>query len=139
MRIIVCGSRSWADPWQIRDRLARLPTGSVVVYGDSAGPETIAGNLTFQLRLQPEKHVPNREVHGTSAGRVRNRHVALLGADLCLVFWDGTPGEADLVNMLDEAIQAGIPTEVVTRPDVEDVVVAGEIHSLIAKGFRVQD
>jgi hypothetical protein len=127
MRVIVCGSRSWTDPWQIRDRLAQLPEGTVVVDRGSAGAERIAANLTWQLKLEHELRRPDWDAGGD--GR---------GADLCLAFWDGTSEDA-VADALAEATRAGIPTEVVTRPDVDDVVVAGDLAALIAKGFRLHE
>jgi hypothetical protein len=82
--------------------------------------------------------LPDWEAHGVGAGKIRNRQVALLGADLCLAFFDGG-SDRDLANMIDEASRAGIPTEVVTAADVQDVVFAGDIRSMIARGFRLHE
>jgi hypothetical protein len=138
MRVIICGSRSWSDPWLIKDRLARLPEGTVLVHGGSPGAERTAVDVSWQLKLRSEQRLPDWEAHGVGAGKIRNRQVALLGADLCLAFFDGG-SDRDLANMIDEASRAGIPTEVVTAADVQDVVFAGDIRSMIARGFRLHE
>lgn len=109
MRVIVCGSRDWTDREAIADRLFRLPPGSTIVHGNAKGADRIAGQEGQKLGHLIEEHPADWETHGKRAGYLRNAHMASLGADLCLAFWDGrSRGTSDMV---DRAETHGIPIE----------------------------
>lgn len=111
MRVIVCGSRDWTDREAIAGRLFDLPPGSTIVHGNAKGADRIAGQEGQKLGHLIEMHPANWEAHGKSAGPIRNRIMAELGADLCLAFWDGhSRGTA---HMVDCAEKRGIPLELV--------------------------
>lgn len=99
MRVIVCGSREWSDREAIADRLFDLPPGSTIVHGNAKGADRIAAQEGQKLGHLIEAHPADWERHGKSAGPIRNEHMASLGADLCLAFWDGrSRGTADMVD-----------------------------------------
>lgn len=109
MRVIVCGSRAWTDREQIAERLSQLPGTATVVHGCAKGADRIAGQEAQKLGLLVEEHPADWEKHGKRAGYVRNAHMANLGADLCLAFWDGrSRGTAMMADLADEN---GIPLE----------------------------
>lgn len=111
MRVIVCGSRSWEDWTAIAERLGRLPADSVVVHGGAKGADEIAARCALRLHLTIESHPAEWDRLGKSAGRVRNEKMALLGADLCIAFWDGeSRGTKD---MIDRCHAHRIPVEIV--------------------------
>jgi hypothetical protein len=121
-RIIICGSRNWADRERIADRLYDLEGLDqftypiTIVHGNAKGADRIAHQEAQKLGLLVEPHPYQPFISPTvSAKRApleRNTHMAALGADLCIAFWDGrSTGTRD---MLDKAEAAGIPVEVIT-------------------------
>ena len=112
MRVIVCGSRKWRDRDAITNRLADLPGDSVIVHGNAAGADRIAHQEGQKLGLLVEPHPADWETHGKSAGPIRNREMARLGADLCIAFWDGS--SVGTGHMMKTAREAGIPVEVLS-------------------------
>lgn len=74
MIVIVCGSRDWTDRALIREWLAKLPRGSVVVHGAARGADTIAGEeaaaLGFEVRAYPADWS-----NGRGAGPARNQRM----------------------------------------------------------------
>jgi len=114
-RVIVCGSRGWRDRERIAARLADCPSDTVVVHGAAKGADRIAHKEALKLGLLVEPHDYRRFISPTVApGRaplVRNSHMAALGADLCIAFWDGqSTGTQDMTR---KAKARGIPVEVV--------------------------
>ncbi len=112
MRVIVCGSRDWTNREAIADRLFDLPTDSVIVHGAAKGADKIAGQEAEKLGLLVEQHPADWDYYGKRAGFVRNERMAVIGADLCIAFWDGrSKGTAMMVDLADKY---GIPLELVT-------------------------
>lgn len=111
MRVIVCGSRAWTDREAIANRLSDLPPGSTIVHGAARGADRIAGQEGQKLGHLIEEHSAEWETHGKRAGYLRNAHMASLGADLCIAFWDGRSKGTQ--HMVDLAEDAGIPLELV--------------------------
>lgn len=110
--MIVCGTRDWQDRAKIAARLRRLPTSSVIVHGNARGVDRIAHEEARKLGLGVEPHPAAWDRYGRTAGFIRNHHMAELGADLCLAFWDGK--SSGTKNMMDQAKKYGIPVEVIT-------------------------
>lgn len=73
LRVIVCGSRGWADTAAIRERLRLLPAGSVVVEGGAPGADRMAAIAAVELGLRAEEHRAEWERQGKAAGVIRNR------------------------------------------------------------------
>lgn len=113
MRVIVCGSRGYEDREQIELRLSQLPPSptTTIVHGAARGPDTIAGQFAALCGMTVEEHPAEWDRLGKSAGRVRNEKMALLGADLCIAFWDGkSRGTKD---MIDRCHVHEIPAEII--------------------------
>jgi hypothetical protein len=116
MRVIVCGSRKWTDRDAIANRLFDLPIDTVVVHGAAAGADHIAGQEAQKLGLLVEEHPVTKAdyaYYGNRAYFLRNQRMALLGADLCLAFWDGRSRGTSM--MVDLADKHGIPIELYTE------------------------
>lgn len=138
-RILVTGGRDWDDRDHVHRVLAGLVTAPVpvLVHGDQGryrdgrlvGLDRVAARVAEELGWRTEPHPAwwdgpcspscppghrRRRGFGTycpTAGPRRNRAMAELGADLCIV-WPGGRGTADMVR---RARAAGIPV----RPAVE--------------------
>lgn len=121
MRVIVCGSRSWHNRAPIIARLYDLPTDSVIIVGYDPDRDTPPGvdriayqeaqKLGLMVEPHPAANFVNDKISPKVAPLVRNTHMASLGADLCIAFWDGhSTGTA---HMRDRAREKGIPVEVI--------------------------
>ena len=122
MRVIVTGTRSWSDRGRIAERLAQidlaLPVGAdqpVIVHGDARGVDRIAHQEAEKLGMLVEPHpVSNEEWKlSRSAGFQRNERMALIGADLCIAFWDGR--SHGTLDMITRAVKHGILVDVVMK------------------------
>ena len=114
-RIIVCGSRRWTDRHAIADRLFDCPTDSTIVHGGAKGADRIAHQEAQKLGLLVEEHDYRPFISPTCNAKraplVRNEHMAALGADLCIAFWDGQ--STGTAHMMKQARRCEIPVEVV--------------------------
>ncbi|MGW8702883.1 DUF2493 domain-containing protein [Streptomyces eurythermus] len=113
-RILVTGSRTWADAGAVQTALARaaesVPAGRelVVVHGDCPrGADAMADLWARQYGAAIERHPADWQRHGKAAGPRRNSAMVDLGADLVLAFIrDGSRGATHCALL---AEQAGIP------------------------------
>lgn len=116
LRVIVCGSRAWTDRDAIANRLFDLPTDTIIVHGAAHGADRIAGQEAEKLGLLVEEHPVTKDDYahyGNRAYFLRNQRMAMLGAELCLAFWDGhSRGTAHMVDLADKH---GIPIELYTE------------------------
>jgi len=110
MRVLVCGSRSWHEKDIIRERLAILPAGSVIVHGGANGADKMAGQAARDLGLKQEVYLPDWNRHGKSAGFVRNMTMLRTKPNLVLAFWDGHSRGTN--HTVEHARQMDIPVEV---------------------------
>ena len=120
MRIIITGSREWPQVYlpelrrRIADRLFDLPVTSTIVHGNARGVDRTAHQEAEKLGLLVEPHPADWERNGKAAGHIRNAHMALLGADLCIAFWDGSSNGT--AGMIECAKAKGIEVEEVRLP-----------------------
>lgn len=114
VRVIVCGSRRWHD----RERIARVLTdlmivrgwNPVIVHGAARGADRIAGEEADKAGFLTDPHPADWDRYGKAAGPIRNREMALLGAELCIAF--GPAPGSGTQDMIDRAKKHGIPVEV---------------------------
>ena len=113
-RVIVCGSRRWHDRNRIAWVLSELQITRgwlpLIVHGAARGADRIAGEEAGRLGFLVEEHPADWDRYGKRAGHIRNEHMASLGADLCLAFWDGQ--STGTQGMIDAARRHNIPVEV---------------------------
>lgn len=111
MKVLVCGSRDWADREAINRRVARLPEGSIVIQGGCRGADVMARHAAALANLHWAE-VPAMWRNGRDAGKARNRAMLDLGPDLVIAFQrDGSRGTQ---HTIDEARRRGISVEVYT-------------------------
>jgi hypothetical protein len=110
-RILVTGSRTWADSAVIRRHLARareLYPGAVLIHGNAPGADRIAAGIWRSWHLPVEAHPADWTRHGRAAGYHRNHAMVTTGADLCLAFIrNNSPGATMCAHL---AQHAGIRT-----------------------------
>lgn len=124
-RVLVTGSRTWADPEPIHTALSELRKQYrdrlVVVHGACPrGADAIADAWCHQVGVQVERHAADWQRHGRSAGPRRNAAMVATRPALCLAYILGqSPGATGCVDLADTAGIPIVPTRrvapVVTR------------------------
>lgn len=111
MRVLVTGSRDWADPAIIKADLAEIAeqaraagdTDLVLVHGACpSGADSMAEAQGPALGYTLEPHPAKWGKYGSAAGPIRNAEMVEAGADLVLAYWryasDGTGGTVRLAQ-----------------------------------------
>ena len=114
MRIIVCGSRHWTNVGRIREILAALQPGDIIVHGACQGADTIADTVAKELGLETEPHPANWGLYGKAAGPIRNREMLESGIGHVFAFHNGLEQSKGTKNMVSLAFRAHIPVTHVT-------------------------
>jgi hypothetical protein len=120
MRVIVAGAVAWTDAETIRTALARLPAGTVIVHGDCAGADALAGQIGRELGLSVERWVKNAEDaarHGKKlAWKGLNERMLASGAVLILVFHPAIAESKGSGHLIELARAAGVEVIVHAGP-----------------------
>lgn len=109
MRLIVCGGRDYADQeclFRHLDAFHKAEGVSCVISGAARGADTL-GELWAAARNVPVARFPaNWDLHGKSAGPIRNTQMLAEGrAEAVYAF----PGGAGTANMVAQAKAQGVP------------------------------
>lgn len=112
MRILVTGSRHWADEEACR-RAIEAAMGEVparectLVHGAAPGADTVCARIGAELGMRVEAHPAQWAKYGRRAGPIRNAEMVRGGANVCLAFPLGaSPGTRHCAGL---AAKAGIP------------------------------
>ena len=114
-RILVTGSRDWADELTISTALYNAwadlghDKNAILVQGEChlGGADIIAKRIWEEHGLPVESHPAEMGPDGHVLGPKRNAHMVSLGADLCLAF--PLPSSRGTLNCMKLAREAGIP------------------------------
>lgn len=118
MRILVCGSRDWTDSAPIHRELLSildkpLSNGEVkhtLIHGAARGADTLAGMLGHQLGFFVRVYPARWDIHGKSAGPIRNRLMLMDGKpDMILAFTTHYDTSRGTKNMCEQARGANLP------------------------------
>ncbi|MGH3928802.1 MAG: SLOG family protein [Pseudonocardiaceae bacterium] len=116
-RVLVTGSRDWADAATIRDALReQWGDGQAILVSGAcpSGADRIAETLWTRWGGRVERHPANWVTHGRSAGFRRNTAMVSAGATVCLAFiQDNSPGASHTADL---AEHTGIPTDRYIHP-----------------------
>lgn len=125
-RVIICGSRDWADPTPIEQVLLALAFKNrdlTIVTGGAKGADRIANGIARSLGLRTEVFPADWMGKGRGAGPIRNRQMLDSGADIVFAFkenFDQTLRRGGTENMVAIAERAGV--RVVVIPEGRSVV-----------------
>lgn len=111
MRILVTGSRDWADGWSIASALHGavaewfpIAAPVVVVHGGARGADALADSAARAAGWAVEVHRAKWALYGKAAGHLRNQEMVAAGADLCLAFiHNGSRGATHCAALADAA------------------------------------
>jgi hypothetical protein len=125
-RVVVCGSRKFSDPLKatatICQRIVELPADVVLVHGDAAGADRLAGTAAERVGLTVVKFPADWETHSDDcrcqgygwcreAGKRRNLQMLDLVPYLVIAFWNGS--STGTLHTISNARERGLPLEVI--------------------------
>ncbi len=114
-KVLVCGSRNWADgsPERYRalkDRLSQQDVlSAIVIHGNAKGADRMAEAVCVENNVHTAKVEPRWRGFGKEAGYLRNCAMLDLQPDLVIAFTTGSRGTQLTIN---EARKRGIPVEI---------------------------
>jgi hypothetical protein len=136
MRVLVCGTRTFSDEKVIRDVLARLPEGSVIIEGGAKGADRIAERIGGELGLEVLEFAADWDKKGRAAGLIRNQQMLDEGdPDVIYAFYMNEADKQKSIGTKD-MVRRGINVQVRT---VEFLAVDGGYASAsLCQGNRAQ-
>lgn len=117
MRILVCGDRNLTDYWLVKSHLEdrdvnSLDEENVIISGGARGADTLAERFANQFAMKVEIYKADWEKYGKAAGHIRNKQMLVEGKPDKVIAFLAT-GSKGTANMIRQAIEAGIPVEIV--------------------------
>lgn len=117
-RVVVCGSRDWADAKSIRERLSQLPKFSTVIQGECRGADLLAKEAAQKLGYDVIGIPANWAGRGAAAGPYRNRLMLNLlelmsGEKLVIAFHDDPEKSKGTKDCVNEAKRRGLRVEII--------------------------
>lgn len=119
MRILVTGSRTFADEQMVWDTLRGLdkPGGEItcIIEGGAKGADSFGATWAWANKRSHEQYNAEWDVYGKAAGAKRNQQMLVLGEpDRVIAFVDKPLGESrGTHDMVVRARKAGLPVMVV--------------------------
>ena len=123
MRVLVCGSRDWADRdaiWCVLNGILRDNADVVVIQGGARGADYLALRWAYVNHQPNETHPADWSKHDRAAGPIRNQQMLDEGKpDLVWAFTTKPLGQSKgTADMVSRAVAAGIPVYVVRHGDL---------------------
>lgn len=116
MRVLVCGSRNWADRAAILRELSRFPQGTTIIEGGCRGADRLAVGAAEELGFKVVEFRADWKQYGRAAGPIRNRRMLDEGRpDLVLAFHADIKKSCGTADMVRQARRAGVPVRVITN------------------------
>jgi hypothetical protein len=113
LRVLVCGSREWAQPEPILRELELLPLGTIVIHGDARGADRLAGQIAAELGFPVVARPAPWGRFGKGAGIIRNRQMLDDSPDVALAFLPSLAAARGTRHMVEIATEAGVPVKVI--------------------------
>ena len=106
MRVIIAGGREIHDYSKLLEAIdeCQFPIATVV-SGGARGADALGERYAEEMNLKLNLFYPNWDLHGKSAGHIRNRKMAE-NADALIALWDGE--SRGTKNMIETAHKLGL-------------------------------
>lgn len=112
MRVLITGSREWADVATMCEEFCKLPDDTVVIHGGARGADAMADRMARGEHMAVEVYPADWKAHGKAAGPIRNQKMLDEGKpDLVLAF--PTPKSRGTWDMVRRAKSAGVEVRVI--------------------------
>lgn len=115
-RVIIAGSRHYADYSQLRDVCDNLLADKcqtyriVIVSGGAQGADSLGENYARERGYALKRYPAQWDKYGRAAGPIRNAEMAR-NADALVLFWNGKSRGS--LNMKEEAEKIGLPVRTI--------------------------
>lgn len=115
-RVIIAGSRHYADYSQLRDVCDNLLADKcqthriVIVSGGAQGADRLGENYARERGYALKRYPAQWDKYGRAAGPIRNAEMAR-NADALVLFWNGKSRGS--LNMKEEAEKIGLPVRTI--------------------------
>lgn len=136
MRVLVCGGRYFRDRvrfFDVMDDLHARRRFSAVVHGCASGADHEAEVWGVTRELHVLRFPPEWDMHGKSAGPIRNRQMLEVGRPDLVVAFPGGRGTADMVRRARaagiEVIEVAERWAEIQRKDAEAIAAYHSSHS----------
>ncbi|CAB3798793.1 DUF2493 domain-containing protein [Pararobbsia alpina] len=106
MKIIVCGSRDYAQQGYLEswlDRFHSVTPVSLLIYGGATGADRLAATWATKNDIPTALYPAQWKSYGLAAGPIRNAQMLLERPDRVIAF----PGGKGTANMIKQAKRAG--------------------------------
>jgi len=117
MRVLVCGSREWANGEAMLRRLQTLEAHDkvVIIEGEARGADLMAKGIAKYFGWEVLPFPADWDKYHRAAGPIRNQQMLVEGRpDLVLAFHADLEHSKGTKDMVDRARRAGVPVEVIT-------------------------
>ena len=115
MKVLITGDREGFSEYRMRTRLEELPEGSIVVHGACRGVDLQVNHWAKDLGFEVRAYPADWRRYGPAAGPIRNKQMLdEEHPDLVLAFHSNFDESKGTKNMLKQAKERGIVTELIT-------------------------
>lgn len=112
-RLLVCGSRHYADREFMEGRILHVFRPDVIIEGGARGADRLARSIAEQHGIAVETYPADWEQYGRAAGHIRNRQMLVEGKPYRVAaFRIGGAENRGTNNMIAQAEKAGIPVAI---------------------------
>jgi hypothetical protein len=127
MRLLITGGRDFTDATVIENALLDIdPRPEVVIHGDAAGADRVAGAIAEKWELEVWKFPANWARYGKSAGPRRNYQMLQEGRPTHVLAFPGGRGTEDMCK---QASKAGLTVRRITAEPVMSSPFADALNS----------
>ena len=106
-RVLVCGGRNFNDRAELEDTLSvvHMERGpiTILIHGAARGADTMAGEWARKNSISIEAYPAQWDVHGRSAGWLRNKQMLEEGKPDLVVAFKGGYGTSNMVRLAERA------------------------------------
>jgi hypothetical protein len=121
MKLLVCGSRLWANRqflYKVLDALHEKEKIQILIEGESRGADAMARDWAVKNKVSLRKFPAKWDSYGNGAGPVRNQLMLDKGApDRVLAFHNDIAGSRGTKDMVKKSLAAMVPVLIVSEND----------------------
>lgn len=114
MRVLITGCRHWCGPDMAESVVARLIAkygpAITIVHGAAKGIDQSFAEACRELGIKDEPHPADWDRYGKAAGPRRNSEMLAAGADMVVAFHRDLMRSRGTLDMVRQALAAGVPT-----------------------------
>lgn len=103
MRVLVCGGRDYKDRERMFQILDALSDVDCIIEGGARGADSLAGEWADARSVALEVYPADWNVHGKSAGHIRNQQMLDEGKPDLVIAFPGGRGTANMVLRAEQA------------------------------------